>query len=43
METNKALTKAELEKFADISEADIQISIRTANSKIKPFLEAKTK
>lgn len=43
MKKNKALSRSELEKFADIFEADIQNAIRTANSKIKPFLEAKSK
>lgn len=43
MKTNKALSQSELEKFAAISEADIENAIRTANPKIKPFLEAKTK
>jgi hypothetical protein len=40
---SKPLSQAELEKLADISNADIESSIRTANPKIKPFLEAKTK
>ena len=40
---NKPLSQAELEKLAIISDADIKSCIRTANPKIKPFLEAKTK
>lgn len=43
MKKNKVLSKSELDKFADISEVDIQDAIRTANPKIKPFLEAETK